>query len=150
RLDMARRAFPRFPTRSRSMSRRLKRVVTAARSTGPLLGQEACDEDQAKGEGRRAKGESARHFVAFRLTPFALRLGAFAMMRLPRFRYWTPRTAAVAVRIKEECGPEGAYVAGGTDLYPNMKRRQQTPRNVIGLARVRSLAKMRFGETGVS
>src|SRR6266849_9717202 len=72
------------------------------------------------------------------------------MMRLPRFRYWMPKTAAEAVRIKEQCGPEGAYVAGGTDLYPNMKRRQQTPKEVVGLSRVRGLAKMRFGENGVS
>src|SRR5215831_1383605 len=72
------------------------------------------------------------------------------MMRLPKFRYWMPTTVREAVRIKADCGPEGAFVAGGTDLYPNMKRRQQTPRNVIGVARVRSLAKMRFGETGVS
>jgi 4-hydroxybenzoyl-CoA reductase subunit beta len=72
------------------------------------------------------------------------------MMRLPRFRYWMPKTAAEAVRIKEQCGPDGAYVAGGTDLYPNMKRRQQTPKEVVGLSRVRGLAKMRFGENGVS
>ena len=30
--------------------------------------------------------------------------------------------------------------AGGTDLYPNMKRRQQTPRSVVGLARVAELS----------
>ena len=32
-----------------------------------------------------------------------------------------------------DAGPEGMFVAGGTDLYPNMKRRQQTPKIVIGL-----------------
>jgi len=41
-------------------------------------------------------------------------------------------------------------VAGGTDLYPNMKRRQQTPRHVIGLARVAGLADVRNDAEGVA
>jgi 4-hydroxybenzoyl-CoA reductase subunit beta len=36
-------------------------------------------------------------------------------------------------------GPEAMFVAGGTDLYPNMKRRQQTPKIVIGLAQLKQL-----------
>ena len=36
-------------------------------------------------------------------------------------------------------GPEGQFVAGGTDLYPNMKRRQQTPKTVISVMRVPEL-----------
>jgi len=68
------------------------------------------------------------------------------MMRLPRFRYYAPRTVAEAIAIRSDAGPEGAYVAGGTDLYPNMKRRQQTPKVVVGLSRVAELA--RFGERG--
>ena len=35
-----------------------------------------------------------------------------------------------------DVGPEGRFVAGGTDLYPNMKRRQQTPKTVISVMRV--------------
>src|SRR5437867_8302211 len=31
------------------------------------------------------------------------------------------------------------FVAGGTDLYPNMKRRQQTPKIVIGLGQLKEL-----------
>ncbi|MCI0343297.1 MAG: FAD binding domain-containing protein [Planctomycetales bacterium] len=61
------------------------------------------------------------------------------MMRLPKFRYLQPRTAADAVQAAADAGPEGMYVAGGTDLYPNMKRRHQTPRVVVGLRRVREL-----------
>ncbi|HEY6928217.1 MAG TPA: FAD binding domain-containing protein [Thermoanaerobaculia bacterium] len=72
------------------------------------------------------------------------------MLRLPRFRYWQPRTTAEAIRIKNDCGPEGAFVAGGTDLYPNMKRRQQTPRHVIGLSRVAGLTDVRFDAAGVA
>jgi 4-hydroxybenzoyl-CoA reductase subunit beta len=63
------------------------------------------------------------------------------MMRLPKFRYYSPRTAAEAVAIRAGAGPEGAYVAGGTDLYPNMKRRQQAPKVVVGLSRVGELAR---------
>ena len=50
------------------------------------------------------------------------------MMRLPKFEYHVPRTIAEGVRIMADVGPDGQFVAGGTDLYPNMKRRQQTPR----------------------
>ena len=35
--------------------------------------------------------------------------------------------------MKADAGPEASYVAGGTDLYPNMKRRQQEPSTVISL-----------------
>jgi 4-hydroxybenzoyl-CoA reductase subunit beta len=38
-----------------------------------------------------------------------------------------------------EAGPSGQFVAGGTDLYPNMKRRQQTPRTVISVGRIPAL-----------
>jgi 4-hydroxybenzoyl-CoA reductase subunit beta len=38
-----------------------------------------------------------------------------------------------------DAGPEGQYVAGGTDLYPNMKRRQQTPQTVISVTRLKEL-----------
>jgi 4-hydroxybenzoyl-CoA reductase subunit beta len=61
------------------------------------------------------------------------------MMRLPPFRYLAPRSAAEAARILAHHGPEAMVVAGGTDLYPNMKRRQQTPKVVIGLAQLDEL-----------
>jgi len=41
-------------------------------------------------------------------------------------------------------------VAGGTDLYPNMKRRQQTPEVVVGLSRIPRLARIRSGGGGIS
>ena len=72
------------------------------------------------------------------------------MMRLPRFRYFAPKSVKGALAIKSDAGPEGSYVAGGTDLYPNMKRRQQTPRTVIGLSRIPALQKIRFGSDGAS
>lgn len=61
------------------------------------------------------------------------------MMRLPKFEYRVPSTIAEAVKIMAGSGPEGQFVAGGTDLYPNMKRRQQTPKTVISVTRLRRL-----------
>ncbi|HEX3558348.1 MAG TPA: FAD binding domain-containing protein [Pyrinomonadaceae bacterium] len=60
-------------------------------------------------------------------------------MRLPKFTYLVPRTIGEAARMMGEAGPSGQFVAGGTDLYPNMKRRQQTPRTVISVGRIPAL-----------
>jgi len=72
------------------------------------------------------------------------------MMRLPKFRYFAPTTVREALRVKAGEGPESAFVAGGTDLYPNMKRRQQTPGAVIGLSRIAALRKLRVGDAGAA
>ncbi|HEX8889155.1 MAG TPA: xanthine dehydrogenase family protein subunit M [Pyrinomonadaceae bacterium] len=61
------------------------------------------------------------------------------MMRLPRFQYLIPKTISDAVKMMGDAGPEGQFVAGGTDLYPNMKRRQQTPQTVISVTRLKEL-----------
>jgi len=61
------------------------------------------------------------------------------MLRLPSFRYLAPRDLGEAVRMKVDAGPHGMYVAGGTDLYPNMKRRHQEPRTVISLMGIAEL-----------
>ena len=60
-------------------------------------------------------------------------------MRLPKFEYRTPQTIAEAVKVMADVGPNGQFVAGGTDLYPNMKRRQQTPKTVISVMRLSEL-----------
>jgi len=60
-------------------------------------------------------------------------------MRLPKFEYRTPQTIAEAVKIMADVGPTAQFVAGGTDLYPNMKRRQQTPQTVISVMRLNEL-----------
>jgi 4-hydroxybenzoyl-CoA reductase subunit beta len=70
------------------------------------------------------------------------------MMRLPRFQYFAPRTLADAAGLLAEWGGEASVVAGGTDLWPNMKRRQQTPRRVIGLRAIEALHGVR-GEPSV-
>ncbi len=61
------------------------------------------------------------------------------MLRLPSFTYLQPKTLTEALAMKTEAGPAGSYVAGGTDLYPNMKRRQQEPRTVISLMKIPEL-----------
>ncbi len=61
------------------------------------------------------------------------------MMRLPRFRYLQPRDVREAAQMLADWGAQAQVVAGGTDLWPNMKRRQQTPTRVIGLRGVRAL-----------
>lgn len=70
------------------------------------------------------------------------------MLRLPPFRYHQPRSAEEAVRITADHGPAAMYVAGGTDLYPNMKRRVQTPTEVVSLAAVEELHSLSQGEDG--
>src|ERR1043165_268234 len=64
------------------------------------------------------------------------------MMRLPRFQYLIPKTISDAVKMMGDAGPSAQFVAGGTDLYPNMKRRQQTPQTAISVARLKELNQM--------
>jgi 4-hydroxybenzoyl-CoA reductase subunit beta len=60
------------------------------------------------------------------------------MMRLPYFAYHSPQTVPEAAELLASSG--GAMlVAGGTDLLPNMKRRQQVPATLIGLRRIAQL-----------
>jgi 4-hydroxybenzoyl-CoA reductase subunit beta len=61
------------------------------------------------------------------------------MMRLPPFTYLPARTVEDAVKYLSDHGDEAMLVAGGTDLYPNMKRRQFEPKVLVGLAGVRDL-----------
>src|SRR5207244_11349597 len=61
------------------------------------------------------------------------------MLRLPSFTYRQPRTLNELFAMKADAGPDASYVAGGTDLYPNMKRRQQEPKTVISLMGVPEL-----------
>lgn len=73
------------------------------------------------------------------------------MLRLPRFRYLEAQSLGDAVAMRRDAGDDASFVAGGTDLYPNMKRRQQTPHTVIGLGRVAELRRVTgTPETGVT
>ncbi len=61
------------------------------------------------------------------------------MLRLPPFRYLAPNTIEQAVYMLAQEGEQAMLVAGGTDLYPNMKRRQFTPAVLIGLSGIAAL-----------
>jgi 4-hydroxybenzoyl-CoA reductase subunit beta len=63
------------------------------------------------------------------------------MLRLPAFRYLAPRTLDEATHMLAQEGADAILVAGGTDLYPNMKRRQFTPSVLIGL---RNLPELKY------
>ncbi len=70
------------------------------------------------------------------------------MMRLPPFSYLAPVSVADAVKLMADHGPEAMLVAGGTDLYPNMKRRQFEPTVLVGLRSVRDLTGVRREDGG--
>jgi 4-hydroxybenzoyl-CoA reductase subunit beta len=71
------------------------------------------------------------------------------LLRLPRFTLLEPATWTEAAMLLREHGAASAdaasgtpslpvmLVAGGTDLFPNMKRRQFAPRVLVSLGRVR-------------
>src|SRR5262245_56126110 len=62
------------------------------------------------------------------------------MLRLPPFTYLAPRSLVEAVDMLAAQEPEAVMlVAGGTDLYPNMKRQQCAPKTLIGLRQLHEL-----------
>jgi 4-hydroxybenzoyl-CoA reductase subunit beta len=68
------------------------------------------------------------------------------MMRLPYFRYHAPRTIEEAADFLARSPDDTMVVAGGTDLLPNMKRRQQVPTTLIGLRNVTGLRQIRHDD----
>ena len=67
------------------------------------------------------------------------------MMRLPWFDYRAPHSVAEAASILAGEGPKAMLLAGGTDLLPNMKRRQQTPATLVALRSVPELKSIANG-----
>jgi len=61
------------------------------------------------------------------------------MMRLPWFEHRAPKSVQEAARILAGEGPNAMLIAGGTDLLPNMKRRQMAPKVLISLRHVSEL-----------
>ncbi len=55
------------------------------------------------------------------------------MLRMPAFQYHHPRSTSDAVAMWHAEG-DAMYIAGGTDLLPNIKHRLFTPKHVIGLS----------------
>jgi 4-hydroxybenzoyl-CoA reductase subunit beta len=68
------------------------------------------------------------------------------MMRLPHFTFHSPQTVRQAAELLAEAGAGAMLVAGGTDLLPNMKRRQQVPSTLIGLRRIAELRQIANGD----
>jgi 4-hydroxybenzoyl-CoA reductase subunit beta len=70
------------------------------------------------------------------------------MLRLPPFEYLRPTSVDEALRMRADAGPAGQFVAGGTDLYPNMKRRQETPTTVVDIGSLPELRATAAGPGG--
>jgi 4-hydroxybenzoyl-CoA reductase subunit beta len=66
------------------------------------------------------------------------------MMRLPLFEFRAPRTLEEAARILDGERTNAMPLAGGTDLLPNMKRRQQVPRTLMSLRYIEDLTRIQF------
>jgi len=69
-------------------------------------------------------------------------------MRLPLFEFRVPRTLKEAARILHGEGPSAMPLAGGTDLLPNMKRRQQVPRTLLSLRDIGALHENQVTDSG--
>ena len=69
------------------------------------------------------------------------------MLRLPGFEFRRPKNVGEAAEILASEGNRAMLVAGGTDLWPKMKRRQLEPRVVVGLRHLTSLRQIE-GEPG--
>jgi 4-hydroxybenzoyl-CoA reductase subunit beta len=70
------------------------------------------------------------------------------MMRLPLFEFRSPRTLEEAARILDGERAHAMPLAGGTDLLPNMKRRQQVPRMLMSLRHIESLNRVALNNSG--
>jgi len=63
------------------------------------------------------------------------------MMRLPWFEHRSPATVEEAARILAGEGPDAMLIAGGTDILPNMKRRQMAPKILVSTRKIAELKK---------
>jgi len=70
------------------------------------------------------------------------------MMRLPLFEFRAPHTLEEAARILDGERANAMPLAGGTDLLPNMKRRQQVPRTLMSLRHIESLNRTALSVSG--
>jgi len=71
------------------------------------------------------------------------------MLRLPDFNYIQPRSLKQATKALSDLGPDAMLVAGGTDVYPKMKRGQFTPRHLVSLRGLRELKGIRQIKDGL-
>jgi len=71
------------------------------------------------------------------------------MLRLPEFNYFQPRSLKQAIKALTDLGSDVMLVAGGTDVYPKMKRGQFTPHNLISLRALGELKGIRQNKDGL-
>jgi 4-hydroxybenzoyl-CoA reductase subunit beta len=71
------------------------------------------------------------------------------MLRLPEFNYLRPRSLREATKVLADLGSDAMVVAGGTDVYPKMKRGQFTPRHLVSLRALRELKGIRQTQEGL-
>jgi len=67
------------------------------------------------------------------------------MLRLPSFEYRAPHTLREAADLLAQASGDSMLIAGGTDVLPNMKRRQQVPSTLIGLRQIPELRQFANG-----
>lgn len=72
------------------------------------------------------------------------------MMRCPSFRYLAPATLEEAAAMLADLGPKAMILAGGTDVVPNLKRRQMAPEALISLRKLGSLRGVTLGADGAA
>ncbi len=70
------------------------------------------------------------------------------MLRLPPFSYRRAESVEEAARVLSGEGPSARLVAGGTDLWPNMKRRHQQAETVVSLMGIPALSGIDTGNNG--
>ena len=68
------------------------------------------------------------------------------MLRLPEFHLLQPQFLSEALALLAADPQNTSILAGGTDLLPNMKRRQQTPKRLISLRHLDELKKITVTE----
>jgi len=61
------------------------------------------------------------------------------MLRLPSFEFHQPKTIEEAATILHDDPSTTRLVAGGTDLYPNLKRRHQQAKTIVSLRHIPKL-----------
>lgn len=70
------------------------------------------------------------------------------MLRMPKFRVAKPTTVDEAIALLAEGGENAMIVAGGTDLFPNVKHKLFEPELVVSLADVAELRGIRRTDDG--
>ena len=70
------------------------------------------------------------------------------MLRLPEFNYLRPKSLKEATKVLANLGSDAMVVAGGTDIYPKMKRGQFTPHHLVSLRNLSELRGIRQDKDG--